>query len=313
MIVTRLKTIYNTKKDKKSMKKAQKNEQINLFKYPLIHKYIKDAIKVDYIYGAFETHYKKNFYFSGEFHPFWEFVYVISGCVGASGDDRIYYLKEGNVIFHKPMEFHRLWAVDDFSPHLLIVSFQIDGSFVKKFENGVFALNNEQNKKILELLYYLKANTSFSTLRTDVTYFLDNWNEPLVSQTVANKLEGFFLSVLEKEILQIKEDSREEIKAYKKIISVLIENTYRDISLDEIAKQCNMSKSQLKRIFAATSATSIHKYIIKLKIAEAMKLIGEGVPVFEVSERLSFSSSNYFSTVFKRETGMSPTEYKKQM
>ena len=98
---------------------------------------------------------------------------------------------------------------------------------------------------------------------------------------------------------------------YKQIINILTENVRTWISLDDIAKQCHISKPQLKRIFAANSPTPIHKYFIRLKIAEAMMLLLSGLSVTETSEKLEFSNPNYFGKVFKRETGITPFNYKK--
>lgn len=287
-------------------------EKAQIYEKYINRKYVKNTIKTEYLYSAFETNYRSDFYFGGEFHQAWEFVYVISGRVGVSGDNRVYHLNEGDIIFHKPMEFHRVWAVDNIKPHLFIVSFQPQGKLPEMFENGVFSLGEKQKNKMLELLNYLKENSAFENSTGTVTYFLVNWEEQYLSQNVANRLEAFLLSVLEQEEINIKkEDTSRETYEYKKIITILAENVYSNITLSNVAQMCNISKTQLKRVFAAKSHIGVHKYFVKLKVAEAMKLLLEGMPVCEVAEKLGFSSSNYFSTVFKKETGISPLEYKR--
>ena len=47
-------------------------------------------------------------------------------------------------------------------------------------------------------------------------------------------------------------------------------------------------------------------------MAKAIKYLKEGYSVGEVADMLSFSSSNYFSSAFKKETGMSPGAYKQK-
>ena len=57
----------------------------------------------------------------------------------------------------------------------------------------------------------------------------------------------------------------------------------------------------------------IMAYFSKLKIEKAMQLINEGNLSFRtISEQLGFESPEYFSRVFKKQTGMTPTEYAKQ-
>ena len=51
-------------------------------------------------------------------------------------------------------------------------------------------------------------------------------------------------------------------------------------------------------------------YFNKMKIESAQNLIKNGMTVQETANMLGFSNQNYFSTVFKRITGKSPTFYK---
>ena len=286
----------------------------NYIKYRQVLK----AVNIEHVLSAFETNYMADFYFDGEFHSEWEFVYVLSGKVGVSGDDRVYDLKAGDIIFHKPYEFHRLWGIDDSNLNLFIMSFQMNGNLCKKLENGVFSLNEDQKEKLFDLINFLKKRSAYDIdnklENNNVIYYLDNWSEPTVPQNITNRLEGFLLSLLdEQKSFVVKEDSGDENKFYKRVLSILVEHRFDWISLDEIARLCNISTSQLKKNFALTSKQSIHKYFIKIKIATAMVLLNKGMSVNEVSERLSFSSPNYFCTVFKRETGKTPLKHKKRI
>lgn len=289
------------------MKKAQDKQR------EIERRFIRDAACVDSVCTAFEANYQADFYFSGEFHPFWEFVYVLSGSVGASGEDRIYRLNEGDIIFHKPMEFHRIWAVDNINPHIFVMTFYMNGTHCTALENGVYSLDETQKAKVYELLHYLQTHTKTSLGDKQETLFLGDWEYGCVSQNVANRLEGLLLSVINNKDMTLKKESLyEEIKVYKKIITILSENVTGWITLEEIARLCSMSVSQIKRVFSKTSPDSIHRYFLKLKIAEAMRLLIAGHTVAETSEALGFSSPNYFCTVFKRETGMTPFYYKQK-
>ena len=67
------------------------------------------------------------------------------------------------------------------------------------------------------------------------------------------------------------------------------------------------------RFFKKNVGVSIMDYFTKIKIEQAMKLIAEGELSFRtISERLGFESPEYFSRVFKRKTGLTPTEYAKE-
>ena len=83
----------------------------------------------------------KDFFFPGESHSFWEAVFVSEGEITATADERIYKLKQGMLLFHKPMEFHRLIADGKNSSHLKIISFTAEGELMKSFENRCFNLS----------------------------------------------------------------------------------------------------------------------------------------------------------------------------
>ena len=110
--------------------------------------------------------------------------------------------------------------------------------------------------------------------------------------------------------LTVKEvtDSK-DARLYRKIVRLLAEHARDWITLEEIAQRLNYSPSRIKRTFALFSDIGIHKYLLKLKITEAIRMLDSDLPCSEVSRALGFENQNYFSTVFKRETGVPPSRY----
>ena len=83
--------------------------------------------------------------------------------------------------------------------------------------------------------------------------------------------------------------------------------------LDELANLCSISQSHLMRCFKASTGWQIHKYIAGQRINVARTLLGQqGASCGEVSARLGYSSPAYFATAFRRQTGMTPTEYRRR-
>lgn len=86
-----------------------------------------------------------------------------------------------------------------------------------------------------------------------------------------------------------------------------------DISLEEISRETGVSVNTAMHVFKRDVGMGIKAYFTKCKINEAMRLLAQGeLSIRSVSERLGFDSAEYFSRVFKRETGITPTEYSKQ-
>lgn len=264
---------------------------------------VEPVIRVDALHTAYDVVRPARFYFHGESHDFWELVYVCRGEVTATADERVYRLDSGKLLFHKPMEFHRIWSESDTGPHLMIISFKASGRDMAKLENSCFALSPQQRKRFEEMV---GAFCQAQALR--------DREEPerlcrAVSVTAA-LLENFLLRLTEGEE-QLPHESSGEDAQYTRIVNVMQENCHRSLSLEELAGECGMSVSNMKRIFGRFSDMGVAKYFLSLKIRRAKELLESGIPASRVAELLDFSEINYFYTVFKRETGMTPTQYKR--
>ena len=96
-----------------------------------------------------------------------------------------------------------------------------------------------------------------------------------------------------------------EIKAY------LSSSTESLVRVDDICRKFGYSKSYLSRLFREMSGRTLAGYAADLKIERAKRLIRDGNLNFtQISELLAFDNPQYFSRVFKRITGMSPSEFK---
>ena len=96
-----------------------------------------------------------------------------------------------------------------------------------------------------------------------------------------------------------------EVKAY---IEEHIEDTIR---VSDICQKFDYSKSYLSKLFHEQCGETLANFTTKAKINRAKQLIRENNMNFaQISNLLSFDNPQYFSRVFKRITGMTPTEFK---
>lgn len=80
--------------------------------------------------------------------------------------------------------------------------------------------------------------------------------------------------------------------------------------LDELAERLEVSKAHLIRSFTRAVGISPGKYLTRVRVEYAKLLLrDEDVSVTYVAEASGFANANYFAKVFRRETGMSPSEY----
>lgn len=90
-----------------------------------------------------------------------------------------------------------------------------------------------------------------------------------------------------------------------------LELGYPDLA--ELAELCGVSQGHLARSFKAATGWQLHKYVTDERIKAARRLLAEdGMSCEAVSAALGFKRPSYFSTAFRRATGKSPSEFRKQ-
>lgn len=83
--------------------------------------------------------------------------------------------------------------------------------------------------------------------------------------------------------------------------------------LGELAELCGVSQGHLARSFKASTGWQIHKYIAEQRIKTALDMVRQGdMTCEEISVRLGFASPGYFSTVFRRMIGRTPSEMRRE-
>jgi len=273
---------------------------------------IKNKIEITEFYSAFVRHCTPEYAFPGEVHNFWEFVYVLEGSATILADERVVNLKKNQIIFHKPMENHTLKPADNTLPKLFIMSFGVSGKLMDKFNNKIFHLQPNQRTMLLSILEYMKENNEHASKNlTPLTYLQKIKDKNFYGQTIKNLTENFLMNLSDVDSSAQLVENNETI-TYSRAINFIEENLYDKITISRLSKECNVSTAYLKKIFSKYTGLGIHQYILKSKISLAKQMLDSGNSITSISHKLSFSSQNYFSFVFKRETGISPTEYKKK-
>ncbi|MCI8388498.1 MAG: AraC family transcriptional regulator [Clostridiales bacterium] len=86
-------------------------------------------------------------------------------------------------------------------------------------------------------------------------------------------------------------------------------NIYNDISLPMIAEYMYMHESTVIRIFRNQYGKTPMKYLTELRITAAKNMLRDRIPIKNVANSLRFSDVSYFSLCFKKEVGVSPTQF----
>lgn len=85
------------------------------------------------------------------------------------------------------------------------------------------------------------------------------------------------------------------------------------ISLQDAAESINMSPSHLSKIFSQETGQTFIEFLTQTRINKAMELLqSTQAKTYEIAFRVGYSDPHYFSNLFKRVTGMTTTEFRKQ-
>lgn len=86
-----------------------------------------------------------------------------------------------------------------------------------------------------------------------------------------------------------------------------------DLSLTVIANHVNYNESHVSRLYKRVTGDNLTEYITACRIAYAKQLLTQtGDTVQAISRKAGFHTSQYFSSSFRKSTGMSPNEYRQQ-
>ncbi|MFD0710733.1 helix-turn-helix domain-containing protein [Paenibacillus sp. GCM10027626] len=279
---------------------------------------LSDYITVRQIVSLHYFEFSKDFIFDGEKHNFWEFVYVDRGEVEVIADEEIFLLKQGDIIFHKPNEYHNVWANKRIAPNVIIISFVCRSPGMRNFENKLFSLNDSQQQLMAQLLKngFAAFHPPFDDPRNHTLKKRED-APPAAEQQVRIYLELLLIHLLEDMDSSMprhrlsgaaKEQSDRDL--IRQISAYMEQHVFQSLKVERICQAFSISRSHAFAIFKERTGQSIMHHFRSLKIERAKQMIREERHnITEIAELLQYSSVHSFSRQFKMIVGMSPTEY----
>ncbi len=272
---------------------------------------LKDSLTVDGVYTVHYFEYVKDFAYSGEFHNFWELVYADRKALILTAGAKEVRLEAGQLYIHKPNEFHNIRPEDKSIANSVIVSFDCDCERLSSVAGTVITCDSEQ-KRILGGIINEASKTFSTPLGNPYTSAME------ISQSCEFGSEQLIRIYIEMLLITLIRGSNkttpprrhESSKLLINICEWLEKNTDKQLHFNDILKEFNTSASVVKKIFHEQMGCGAMEYFTRLKVDAAKQMIRENELNFtEIADRLAFNTSQYFTTVFRRVSGMTPTEY----
>lgn len=276
---------------------------------------LKKSLVIDGIYTIHYFEYTKDFAYSGELHNFWEVVYSDKKSVVITAGAQELTLEAGQMYIHKPNEFHKIRCDGTRAANSVILSFDCSCPELMSIAGIVINCNADERQLMGHIIS--EATDAFSTpLGTPYTRKLEKSDSGDFGceQMIQLYMEQLLIRLIRGNKQSISLKNVGNTNLLPKICEYLENNVDRHLTFSDIQKEFNISASVIKRLFKDKMNCGIMEHFSRLKVDAAKQMIRENEYNFtEISERLAFNTPQYFTTVFRRISGMSPSEYEKSV
>lgn len=269
---------------------------------PFNYSNISSSLDISEIYTKFYQEKGTNYNFSGEKHSYWELTYVDKGELSTTIDGVSYHLKQGDLIFYAPMQFHTQSTFEKISSSYLTINFKMSFNHADLLCNKIFSLKRDSYFIVTRLIEELSNDNLYSDdlslcyLKELIIQMLRLDNSHFHSKPTTHMQQTY-----ENELLN-------------DILLYIDDNIYEKISVSTLCDHFCISTSMLHSLFRKNMNNTAKNYINELKLSKSKELIRNSTHTLsEISEMLGFSSIHYFSKKFKSYFNISPTEYSKSI
>ena len=269
---------------------------------PFNYSNISSSLDISEIYTKFYQEKGTNYNFSGEKHSYWELTYVDKGELLTTIDGVSYHLKQGDLIFYAPMQFHTQSTFEKISSSYLTINFKMNFNHADLLCNKIFSLKRDSYFIVTRLIEEISNDNLYSNdlslcyLKQLIIQMLRLDNSHFHSKPTTHMQQTY-----ENELLN-------------DILLYIDNNIYEKISVSTLCDHFCISTSMLHSLFRKNMNNTAKNYINELKLSKSKELIRNSTHTLsEISEMLGFSSIHYFSKKFKSYFNISPTEYSKSI
>lgn len=105
--------------------------------------------------------------------------------------------------------------------------------------------------------------------------------------------------------------SKQDIQYIQQAHTILAENFDKHITIPKLARQAGINEAKLKEGFKELYGQSIHTYLQQLRLQKAQQLLlTTNMSVTDITYDIGYSHVTHFTSLFKKETGLTPTEWR---
>ncbi|WP_301110177.1 AraC family transcriptional regulator [Sporosarcina sp.] len=225
-------------------------------------------------------------------------LFAIDGSAELTIDDEVYMIERGTVLHVGPNLALQSQITSDRPFEYAVIHFRLANNASSQFP-------------LFYKHFFIKAYESMKLIKK-VQQLQQNFLIPGGLAYLQSK--GLFLKILEEIIITHEKSGKDSTEDLDDIIDYMHQFYDEGISVLDIAQHFKTDRRKLSTLFINQIGVSPTVYITDLRIQRAKLLLRTSdLAITEVAENVGYRDHFYFSRVFKKETGFSPTGYRKYM
>lgn len=256
----------------------------------------------------------KNSSFYYHYHDYYEVDFYLGDQeVPYRKGDEVYTIHKGDIIFCRMFENH-IVDCENNEGHMrfcLGIEPQILGNYSKQSAN-LYLMFSGQNPNYpimhLDMLQLQKYLHMIEELRQ----LGNSPGEQVIASSIVHRILGCLYCDMQLEMSQ-DTSGLQHIQLVGSILHYIEQNLSEALSLQEIAQKYNYSVTYISKLFKHVTGSSLVSYIIDKRISRAKQLMYADIEIMQIAERVGYRNYSNFYKAFKKATGTSPEEYRRQL
>ena len=248
--------------------------------------------------------YRKNF------HEAIEIKYYYDGASAVMIDNEVLPVKEGDIVIVNPYEIHTNVNMDEYNGKYYLIILDLD-FFV---ENNPKGINLRQELLALgkKFINKISGNARLNQIIVKVFDEIDCKRE-YYKTVVLSLMSEFFALLLRDNVSLIKQREKKgaphkRAELIAPALAKIFKDYQKELSIDELASECNISKYHFCRVFKEEMRVSPVSYLKNYRISLAEILLKDGLKTTEeIARSCGFNDVSYFYRCYKSVKGYSPT------